>query len=495
MPFGRAGRLKVVRPALSLIFIVSLLYLYRRSAAPLTTWEATVPLQERQATLWQNLLPLLEDHAPLCSPPSRRDSSGAIPYSAIQASPRPDLIVQPEVYQQPMQEAHDGFVAAVQTSTTLKSPHIVGTSGIVSSAGKSYLPVFVASLRMLRRTGSTLPVELFVKDESEYEKKICEEVLPSLNARCLVLSDILNNQRDSSVEIAHYQIKIFAVLFSSFEKVIWIDSDCFPLHDPAELLTADPFASTGLVTFPDFWASTASPLYFNISRQELPPMSLRASSETGVFLISKRSHFRTLLLAAYYNYYGPSYYFMLLSQGAPGEGDKETFIHAASAMNEKFYTVSEPVKPIGHPKTTQDKISGSAMVQSDPVADYKLTSQNKWRVKDSSVAKAPRAFFIHAHYPKFNPAEHVFGNTWETAPTLKPDGSDGRAWIVAEETLRRFGYDAEKAYWEEIKWVSCNLEDAFESWKRKSGICARVQKYWQTVFAEPHDDDPQFTDD
>jgi alpha 1,2-mannosyltransferase len=53
----------------------------------------------------------------------------------------------------------------------------------------------------------------------------------------------------------------------------------------------------------------------------------------------------------------------------------------------------------------------------------------------------------------------------------------------------------EKAYWEEIKWVTCHLETVFKSWEHKAGLCMKVEDYWKNVFAEPHDDDPKFTPD
>lgn len=480
-----AIRRQVVLLALSAVIVLYSLHIYLRVDSQLPPAISHLPVRERQTLLWHNIHSLLEQHAPKCPSPRRNGVAGAIRYNAVVGAPRPNLIVEQQKLQLPLQQAHDQFVRAIHTSG-IYSAHTPSTSGIVSSAGRTYLPLFVISLRMLRRTGSTLPVELFMKDGSEYEPRICDEVLPRYNARCVVLSDIMQDSQQgaSAVNIEHYQLKVFAVLLSSFENVIWMDSDGFPLYAPDMLLRREPFASTGLVTWPDYWASTTSPLYYNISRQAVPPMTTRQSSETGVFLISKRIHFSTLLLAAYYNYYGPSHYFTLLSQGAPGEGDRETFIQAAAALHRPFHTVSEPVTPIGHRKDDGD-ISGSAMVQSDPEEDYHLTRQGKWRVRDPSVAKVPRAFFVHAHYPKFNPAENLFGHKWETAPTLNPDGSDGRAWVVPTDTLKRFGFDAEKAYWEEIKWVSCNMEHVFRTWREKSGLCHRVAEYWNNVFEDP----------
>lgn len=482
----------------ALFFISSSIYIYWRPSnrfyAAHYADSPVDPSLGRQIAFWKAFRAVLEKHAPDCPSPQREQAAGAIGFNPIDAPPRPDLVLFPETHVQKMRDAHASFVDEIKQSKDLKPIHTPGTRGIVSTAGGSYFPVSLASIRMLRRAGSTLPVEIFVKDANEYEAHLCEEVLPEYNAKCVILSELLGATRKKQVEIAHYQLKIFAVLFSSFEEVIWMDADCFPLHKPEDLLDSNPFKSTGMVTWPDFWASTASPLYYEISQQQVPPMTLRASSETGVFLISKKNHFFTLLLAAYYNYYGPSHYFMLLSQGAPGEGDKETFLQAASAVGEPFYAVSERVQAVGHVKEGGG-IAGSAMVQSDPVEDYRLTSEGKWRVKDPSVAKPPPVFFIHANYPKFNPGDNLFGHNWETAPTLKPDGSLGRAWVVPAETIRAFGYDAEKAYWEEIKWVSCNFERHFKSWRGKSGICDQVLDYWNSVFAQPHDDDPKFTDD
>ncbi|OJJ51044.1 hypothetical protein ASPZODRAFT_127040 [Penicilliopsis zonata CBS 506.65] len=481
----RPGALRTAVLATGAVSLVCFVYLYWTPPSTISTVPTEafeVPLAERQSVLWEALYPLLQENSPQCPPPERQGDAGAVHYDAVTDSPRPDHIALQASDLAKMRTAHQNFVRAINDSTTmtktaLSSPHTPGTRGIVSTAGGSYLPVFLASLRMLRRSGSTLPVEVYMKDSSEYEASICEEVLPGLDARCLVLADVVGR----SAKIEHYQLKIFAVLFSSFEEVVWMDADCFPLYTPETLLESEPFLSTGLVTFPDFWASTASPLYFRISDQPDPPMTLRQASETGAFLVSKKSHFTTLLLAAYYNYYGPTHYFRLLSQGAPGEGDKETFINAASALSQPFYTVSERVQAIGHAKP-DGSLSGSAMMQSDPQQDYARTSQDLWRVKNESVTDAPRAFFIHAHYPKFNPAENVFGYKWETTPTLNSDGSLTRAWTAPEKAIQRFGYDAERAYWEEIMWVACNLQEKIQSWSEDEKVCERVQKYWKAVF-------------
>ncbi|KAJ5084624.1 nucleotide-diphospho-sugar transferase [Penicillium alfredii] len=449
---------------------------------------AAMPLIVRQARMWQDFHSLLEQHAPTGSPPLIILGAGAQRFNPLSDSVRQNYIYNAVDLLQPMQEAHDGFVKAIQAP--IDPAYVPRTKGIVSAAGGTYLPTFVVSLRMLRRTGSTLPVELFLKDWGEYEPYICGIVLPALNAQCRVISAILVNQeteKGHAHKIEHYQIKSFAMLFSSFESFLWMDADCFPLHDPSILLNYKPFTSTGLVTWPDFWTNTMSPIYLNISRQPELPTSARQATEAGVILVSKRSHFHTLLLSAYYNFHGPSWYYMLLNQESPGTGDKDTYLQAATALGAKFYAVSEPVADLGN-RAGDGGVQGAAMLQADPIQDYDLTSRGKWRVRDPSVAKAPRGFFIHATNPEFNPGKQLMGEK-----SKKTDGTPGRLWTADESALRRFGYDAEKAYWEEAKTVACTLEHNFVTWRDKSGICQGMQEHWGAIFEDPDAEAPIFT--
>ena len=323
-----------------------------------------------------------------------------------------------------------------------------------------------------------MPMEVFLADDEEYESYICDVVLPSLNARCVVLSHILDAV-PMEAEIHKYQFKLFAMMFSSFEEILFLDADAFPLSRPEELFTHEPFTSSHMVTWPDFWATTISQYYHDIAGQPNPAQDIRQSSESGELLLSKKTHQKTLLLSTYYNFWGPDYYYPLLSQGASGEGDKETFVAAALALGEPYYQVSEPICAIGH--RTKGGMAGSAMVQFDPTEDFALTRNGQWRVRGSKVS-GPKAFFIHANYPKFNPAT-VFDDQ-DVTPTFADDGSYTRAWTIPEDVIGQFGSDIEKAFWREILWTATELEDKFESWRGKKGISKTTRKYWNAVFAD-----------
>ncbi|KAH0066661.1 nucleotide-diphospho-sugar transferase, partial [Aureobasidium melanogenum] len=242
-----------------------------------------------------------------------------------------------------LQTAHSKFVSTLKSWPDHLAEQIFSGTGIVIVGGGEYFGPAIIGIHMLRRSGSDLPVQVFVADESEYEDKLCQDYLPKLGAECLILSDFIQG-----FEVTHYQLKSLAMLLSSFERVLYLDSDSIPLLKPeTELFAAEPYTSTGLVIWPDFWISTESPSFYDVAGiGVMPPNLPKSSSEAGQLLINKRKHLKTLLLANYYNIYGPDFYYPLLSQGALGQGDKETFMAAAMVLNSSYYRVKTGVESV-----------------------------------------------------------------------------------------------------------------------------------------------------
>lgn len=149
-----------------------------------------------------------------------------------------------------MHDAHARFVSRIPELAP-KLAYAKGTQGIVVAASGALLPVFLVSLKMLRRTGSILPVEVFMEMEKQYEKEICEIVLPPMNATCMILSDVLEAVPEK-LEMFRYQLKSLALALSSFEDVLLLDADNIPIEQPEHLLNSEPFSSTGFVSWPDY---------------------------------------------------------------------------------------------------------------------------------------------------------------------------------------------------------------------------------------------------
>ena len=473
-------RSRIVKAVVGSVVTISLL-LYGRSkhvresspARPRFNLDYAIPFADPypQVAFWRALQPLLELYAPDVPSPDVLGQPRPVLFNATKELRRPDVYSVPREDVESMKRALHLYIEATKSMPIYYVP---GTRGIVSAAGGEYLPTFIVSLRMLRSTGCQLPVELFILSPDEYERSVCEEILRPLNVKCIILSNILRSA-PASVKVSHYQTKIFAIIFSSFEELLFLDADSFPISNPEYLFDSGLFREAGLITWPDFWINSAAPVYFEISSQTPSPMNLRAASEAGQIMISKR-HRRSLLLATYYNFWGPSHYYPLLSQGAYGEGDKETFLAAALVAGESYYATSEAIqyiKNVGH----NFPLDILVFIQHDPVQDHNLTSHGLWRNQDITVASSPRPLFLHAQNPKYNP-----GTVLEHDSIRDSDGHFKRMWGRASITFNRFGFDVERNIWDQMRWVACNLNYKFKSWQEGRDICSGIQEYYEAVF-------------
>lgn len=390
---------------------------------------------------------------------------------------RPDLVpLEPSQ----VAEIQDAHAAYLEQAHRLRLPYKPGSRGIVSTASGASMPVFMVSIRMLRRTGCTLPVEIFVDEHDPY---ICDELLPTLNARCMTLSTYLG---PNISRLNKYQFKIFAMLFSSFEDLLFLDADNLLITDPTPAFTSPPFNTTGLISWQDFWASSASPHLYTIQNLPIPPMNTLASTESGQLLISKNTHSTTLLLSTYYNLYGPSLYYELMSQGGPGEGDKETFLAAATALHLPYHQVRKSVDTIGYhdENVTPARYHGVAMLQYDPTQDM-----------ETETTSSPRPWALHHNYPKPDPVT-LFADPDASDPSIGAalnKGSVGsryhRLWGDKQRTIERFGKDFESEMWEEIEFIACEMGDRFwpywESQPEGDGVkgsCEEVRRYREAIF-------------
>lgn len=472
--------------------LVTILYITADSTSWHWSWKSPSSSNESRTStfaypdyakrLWHDLRPLLEQHAPTVPPPIVADDARSTRFDG-----ETDFEIKDKIQMSPadvlqMSQAHSSFVESIQANysvSTKMSP--TASRGIVTVAGGFYFPVFMVSLRMLRRTGCTLPVEVFLADRTEYETELCENILPSMNARCLVLSDILDGDGEAH-SVTTYQYKIFAILFSSFEEVLFMDADLMALHDPTTLFTSPPFTTTGLITWPDFWTTSISPVYSLITSQEPIDASLRASTESGQLLVSKQTHLHTLLLAAYYNYHGPSHYYKLLCQGGAGRGDKSTFLPAAITMNQTFYDVKQKVLGIGHMEPVE-RLYIFAMIQHDPIEEYKLRDPALSPRSDGFVAQAPRPLFLHANTPKWNPKNVLdhpgpFDLSWNMA------GKEVGAYSDPADSVAKIE-GVERRIWTEAEWVGCELEKKFKAWENDTEICSKIREHVLTLEPEP----------
>jgi len=333
--------------------------------------------------------------------------------------------------------------------------------GVVLVAGGQYFAPAIVSIHALRQKGSNLPVEAFLANQDEWEPYLCEEYLPSLNARCLVMTDFTDDKvHNTTFEVKHFQFKALALLFSSFKEVLLIDSDSIPICNPeTDLFSSTAYRSTGFIGWGDFWIGTESPAFYEIAGLPSFPENLpQASSESGQLILDKSRHLKTLLLAVYYNVFGPGYYYQLLSQGAMGEGDKNTFETAAVVLGTPYFRVPDtPPAVVG--RFDKGEFRGSAMIQMKP-------------------GQPGKPAFIHANTPKMNA-----GQVLDSGDLFEKNTKERlRLWGPKDGNEKFFGEDVEMRIWKIMVDTGCQLEDVLRDWKTRDHLCARLREHYESVF-------------
>lgn len=391
-------------------------------------------------------------------------------------------------------------------------------NGIVYVGGGRFNWLALLSIRSLRAQGCQLPVEVFIPTLEEFELELCSRIFPVMNVRCVHLPTALFGDHlayTRAFKFMGYQYKSLAIMLSSFENVLLLDSDNFPAYSPDHLFKQDPFISRGLVVWPDFWHRTTSPDYYTIagclvSKSQLHPAYNEhlgeftprepihdkvdwenvpfhdrlgtipdPSSESGQLMISKKSHMRALLLALYYNMYGPKYYYPLFSQGAHGEGDKETFLAATISTNKPYYQVAKFLDALGNMR--DGEFNGNGMGQYDPVMEYtwnlekdKLRKKFSGKEYEEAVSKleSPKMIFVHANFPKLDPWKLFLDHD-----TVSDRGERYRLYGLGMK--RKTGMDFEQDQWNYMDLLLCDLQLKIEHFSNvdRKVLCLEIKAH------------------
>lgn len=332
--------------------------------------------------------------------------------------------------------------------------------GIVISAGGAYMAGALVTIIQTREVGSTLPIEVMINTREEYDKHICETLGAKFNFKCVIIEEEIGHEVIQELKITKFQLKILGLLVTSFDHVIALDADNMPLKNPDTLFSTKEYLNTRFLLWPDLWQRTISTSYYDIAgikagepvrrhgihnsddfagylkkgaknvhfhdREGVPSA---VSTETGQMVFSKREHFRSFILALYYNIYGATHYWRFFYQGSPGTGDRDTFVPALHVFNEPYHVVDHATWLAGF-QTADNKFQETTIVQYDPTSaanfkeewlrwlldrglDLRMPYDENTQHTRSLVAEflqqkgdlvtTPDVFFLHIHRPKINP--------------------------------------------------------------------------------------------
>lgn len=341
--------------------------------------------------------------------------------------------------------------------------------GVVMTAGGKYLPPAVVNVQMLRLSGSKMPVEMWFANEEEYNEQVCSHMHDNFDVRCLLLSDFLKDGPFDN--IGGYQLKVMALLFSSFQEVILLDSDNIPVVDPAFLLETDAYKATGFLGWSDFWAGSETPDFYKIAGLDGFPDLPYGNTESGQLVVDKKRHLKTFLLSSYYNIYGPGTYYPLQCQGGIGQGDKTTFTLAATVLGLDWYRVPTP------PERLEDaggpSVSGTVQYEPSPLQQDVVP----WRNTVNSSVRDVKPVFFHANSPKLNAGELAHKSQ------MMIGDRHTRIWSQ-EWTNRTFHEDIEKTIWDIVVESGCTLQPLIREWQEEgwNDTCTWAKERQKALF-------------
>ncbi len=192
-------------------------------------------------------------------------------------------------------------------------PAMEGT-GIVMAAGGPFVPSAYVGVRLLRRFGVELPIEIWHAGPDE---------IPEWGRRAfepwgVTLRDVMPFCPGHSVEqMRGWPIKPAALVHSAFRHVLFIDADCFVLRSPQFLFDTAEYRDTGALFWPD---NRRHKLVAGAAIWELTGLPYRGDTEfeTGLVALDRQRCWRELWLTNWMNAHADFWYAHVM-------GDKDTF--------------------------------------------------------------------------------------------------------------------------------------------------------------------------
>lgn len=235
--------------------------------------------------------------------------------------------------------------------------------GIVIVAGGKYLEPALVMIKMLRRLGCILRIQVWHLGQHEMNAAHRALLQPydveTRNFEDFVEAEALKPIA-ANVGLSLFQLKPLALLHSDLQEILLLDSDNCPIRDPSYLFDDSEFQRVGTAFWPDFWKTSAQNPIWKIVENFNPAVKDAGwEQESGQLLLKKSMAWQAINLAVHLN---SDFYMKLLN------GDKDTFRFSWLAAGTPFIMVPTWPTPVGTLKelhSTEVGFCGHTMLQHD----------------------------------------------------------------------------------------------------------------------------------
>lgn len=257
--------------------------------------------------------------------------------------------------------------------------------GIVTAIFDRQFPSLWVLLSELARLRVSLPIEAFY---------FADELSPR-NAELAKSFGLNITLREHADEARGYASKPFAIWRSSFQEVLWLDCDNFPLRDPSFLFEDPEYRAKGSLFWRDV-VSTDRVFYWHPSSIIWPlfnvPMNDAEEFETGQLLIDKEKCWQELGLTLHFNIRSDIYVQRLI-------GDKDTFRLAWQNLSAARKRPTRASLYLSHPELVPYGFM--------PYGPFHMGRPNIWHKWGGGTVMVQRdregaPLFVHRNIDKFN---------------------------------------------------------------------------------------------
>ena len=235
---------------------------------------------------------------------------------------------------------------------------------VICGGGIKYFICAWVCVRMLRRLGCILPIQIWHLGRKEISRSM-EAMLSPYGVQFVDAHKV--RKKIPVRSLSGWELKSYAILHSPFNRVLLLDADNVAVKNPEFLFSSQEFQQDGAIFWPDYPANgeNAKKIWksFGLRRPNEPEF------ESGQILVDKRRCWRALSLALWINENSDFYYQNLY-------GDKETFHIAFRKLKTRYRLVPKPIHKLKGTMCQHD-FGGERIFQHRNTLKWQLVGENE----------------------------------------------------------------------------------------------------------------------
>lgn len=245
-----------------------------------------------------------------------------------------------------------------------------GRGIVIAGGGATYFTCAWVCIRMLRRLGCELPIQLWYIGDGEMDSRM-ERLVRPFGVECVDARRVAVTNPCRT--LSGWGLKPYMMKYSPYREVLLLDADNVPVQDPTSLFESPEYQRHGAVLWPDFYQRGSPDVRHDLSPAVwetfgIPPRD-EPTTESGQVLIDKQRCWRELSLALWYTEYSDWSFEHVY-------GDKECFHLGWRKCGSDYAITSTPPIWTGH-TILQHDFQGRRLFQHRCRDKWRLDGRNR----------------------------------------------------------------------------------------------------------------------